>query len=88
MRRWAGLAVCTASVVVQAFLATAGAVEAPPLEAYGEMPRLEDAAISPDGKRTAAVIQDKGERRVLVLDETDKVLLNASAGTSKVRAIE
>jgi dipeptidyl aminopeptidase/acylaminoacyl peptidase len=60
----------------------------PPLEAYGELPRIEDAAISPDGFKTAAVVQSKGERRVVVVDEADKPLLNIAAGNSKVRAIE
>jgi pimeloyl-ACP methyl ester carboxylesterase len=72
---------------MQALLAPAWAAE-PPLDAYGELPRIEDGAISPDGLRTAAVVQVKGEHRVVVLDEADKALLNVSAGTSKVRAIE
>jgi dipeptidyl aminopeptidase/acylaminoacyl peptidase len=69
-------------------LATAGTVGAPPLDAYGELPRIEDAAISPNGTKTAAIVQAKGERRVVVVDDADKPLLNMAAGTSKVRAIE
>ncbi|WP_232494045.1 alpha/beta hydrolase family protein [Novosphingobium kaempferiae] len=66
----------------------AAAVEPPPLDAYGELPRVEDAAIAPDGGSIASVVQVKGDRRVLVIDKDDKLIFNASSGASKVRAIE
>jgi dipeptidyl aminopeptidase/acylaminoacyl peptidase len=59
----------------------------PPLDAYGDLPRVEDIAISPDGTSTANVLQTDGDRRVVVI-KAGKALLNASSGTSKVRGIE
>ncbi|WP_324696403.1 S9 family peptidase [Novosphingobium aerophilum] len=63
------------------------APEAPPLDAYGELPRIEDVAISPDGQAIATVAQDEGDRRVIVMKD-GKPLLNGSSGKTKVRAIE
>lgn len=60
----------------------------PPLDAYGDLPRIEDMAISPDGTSTASVVQNDGDRRVVVIKD-GKTLLNASSGAkSKVRGIE
>lgn len=59
----------------------------PPLDAYGDLPRIEDMAISPDGTSTATIMQNNGERRVVVIK--DKALLNAPTGSkNKVRGIE
>lgn len=88
MRHLVGLLGSAALFVIEAVVATAGAAQVAPLDAYGALPRVEDAAISPNGTQTAAVIQSKGERRVVVQDEAGKPLVNLSAGTSKVRAIE
>lgn len=60
----------------------------PPLDAYGELPRVEDAAISPDGRNIASLAQVDGDRRIAVIDESGKIVLNVSSGDAKVRAIE
>ncbi|QSR15839.1 S9 family peptidase [Novosphingobium sp. KA1] len=60
----------------------------PPLDAYGELPRIEDAALSPDGRNIASISRIDGQRRLLVVDETGKPLVNAATGDGKVRAIE
>ncbi|WP_395327297.1 S9 family peptidase [Novosphingobium sp. BL-8H] len=60
----------------------------PPLDAYGELPRVEDAAISPDGHNIASISRVDGDRRLVVIDEEGKFLRNASTGAGKVRAIE
>ncbi|MFC0686841.1 S9 family peptidase [Novosphingobium clariflavum] len=60
----------------------------PPLDAYGELPRVEDAALSPDGTNIASINQVDGQSRLLVVDEAGKLLVNASTGSGKVRAIE
>lgn len=88
MRRKMELAAFAAWIVVGSAFTGAAAAEAPPLEAYGELPHVEDAAISPDGVRTAAVVQSKGVRRVVVFDENEKPLLNLPFDSGKVRAIE
>lgn len=60
----------------------------PPLDAYGELPRIEDAAISPNGNLIASIVQlNEAGRRVVVLDQSNTVLVNASTGTTKVRSI-
>ena len=70
-------------------LAIAGAAHAapPPLDAYGDLPQIEDAAVSPDGRHLASIVQSKGERRILVLDPGGELLVAGNAGDSKVRAI-
>ncbi|WP_404480689.1 alpha/beta hydrolase family protein [Novosphingobium sp. BL-52-GroH] len=58
----------------------------PPLDAYGELPRIEDAAVSPDGHSIATIVQTGGERRVVVTKD-GKTILNAASGKNKVRGI-
>lgn len=60
----------------------------PPLDAYGELPKVEDAALSPDGHNIASISRVNGDRRVIVVDEAGEFLVNASTGAGKVRAIE
>lgn len=88
MRQQTGLVAFAAWIVVGSAFTAATAAEPPPLEAYGELPHVEDAAISPDGVQTAAVVQSKGVRRIVVFDEDEKPLLNLPFNAGKVRAIE
>ncbi|MFC0202876.1 alpha/beta hydrolase family protein [Novosphingobium soli] len=66
---------------------TAAHAAPPPLDAYGDLPSVEDVAISPDGTSTANVLQVGGQRRVVVIRD-DKVVFNVPAGSIKVRGIE
>ncbi len=59
-----------------------------PLEAYGDLPTVEDIAISPDGSKFAAIRSIKGEQRLIVISDEGKVLVNSSAGTTKVRGVD
>ncbi|MEE4453196.1 hypothetical protein [Novosphingobium resinovorum] len=77
----------TALFVLQA-LPAAAAVEPPPIEAYGELPRVEDAAISPNGDLIASVTRFGSERHVLVVDKDGNVRFNADTGEGKVRGID
>lgn len=61
---------------------------APSLDAYGDLPGVEDMAISPDGRTVATVLQVKGERRVAAIDDKNNVLLNFRTGANKVRGID
>lgn len=88
MRHQRGFAAFAAWIVTGIVHSVALAADAPPLEAYGELTHVEDAAISPDGLQTAAVVQAKGERRVVVFDDDNKTLLNSPFNAGKVRAIE
>ncbi|WP_313439198.1 S9 family peptidase [Novosphingobium sp.] len=62
-------------------------IQPPPLDAYGELPQMEDAALSPDGTSIASVVHTNGARRVVVL-KNGEVVLNGSSGDTKVRSIE
>jgi len=84
-----GRVALAALFVVTPIAAAGGAVpEPPPLDVYGELPRIEDVAISPDGTSTASVVHIKGERHILVLDKDEKPVMNVPSGAAKVRAIE
>jgi dipeptidyl aminopeptidase/acylaminoacyl peptidase len=79
MRRfWLGLA-CA--------LMAAPAVAAP-LEAYGKLPSIEAAAVSPNGSALGYITANGEDRTVAVQDlATGKVLMIATAGGQKVREI-
>lgn len=83
---WArSLAVLAFSAVVSAAAAAAGA----PLEAYGKLPFIEEAAISPDGTRLAYSLTDGEQRKVIIKDAATGALVGGlNAGTRKLRAIQ
>ena len=60
----------------------------PPLEAYGDLPAIESAEISPTGNHTAMVMTVGGERQVLVFDATGAPVRQFVIGDIKVRWIE
>jgi dipeptidyl aminopeptidase/acylaminoacyl peptidase len=60
---------------------------APPLSAYGELPGLERAAISPNGTRVA-IVATVNEVRSLLLVENGAVFRKISLGDIKLRDIE
>ncbi|MCT2400718.1 alpha/beta hydrolase family protein [Novosphingobium mangrovi (ex Huang et al. 2023)] len=82
--------VCSALALVVASLAVPSQAKTAtdiPLEAYGDLPTVEDIALSPDGTKRASIRNFKGTLRLIVMDDKDNVLANASAGTSKVRSV-
>ncbi len=53
----------------------------PPLNAYGKLPAIENAALSPDGKRIAMIMARKGERLIVDYEvATGKMAAAAIAG--------
>lgn len=68
--------------------AASGQAEPPPLDAYGELPEVEDIAIAPSGGSVAMVVQIKGQRRVAVVDDAGKVPFNLATGPSKIRGVQ
>lgn len=60
----------------------------PPLSAYGEMPGVERAALSPSGKRLVALVTIQGQRRIMMMDDAMNVLRVIGAGDVKVRDLE
>ncbi|SFG33666.1 Dipeptidyl aminopeptidase/acylaminoacyl peptidase [Novosphingobium sp. CF614] len=59
----------------------------PPLDAYGELPAVEDMAISPGGN-LATLAQIAGMRRVVALDAKNDLRINAPVGDAKVRSVD
>lgn len=77
----------TMAFALSLFLSSALKAEEVPLSAYGNLPQVEDVALSYTGKNVAYVVTDKGERKLLVVDANGNVLLSAAVGDSKFRGI-
>lgn len=58
----------------------------PPISAYGELPRIELSAISPDGRLIAMITYDN-QKRVLQLLGGGQILQNIPVGDAKIRNI-
>jgi dipeptidyl aminopeptidase/acylaminoacyl peptidase len=78
-RAWAGLAAA----------AFATGASAAPLAAYGELPTIEQIAISPDGK-LLAIDFVKGEQRSIVVQDlaAQKIVTGIRTGDTKVRGLQ
>ncbi len=61
---------------------------APPLEAYGELPAVEEMVLSPSGNRFAAVTTLEGKRIIAILSADMRLLKRLEIGDIKVRSIE
>ena len=68
-------------------LTPVAAAAAPPLETYGKLPGVSQAALSPSGRYYAVVGEVLGERRVVVAEVGGKPVLTAPVGDEKVRDI-
>ena len=75
-----------AALLVAIALPAAAQVAPPPLESYGELPSLEDMAISRGGKM-AMLTTSGGKRVLLVLDRDAKPVSAVEVGDIKVRDI-
>jgi len=77
-----------AAALVAALLLLPAWAAAAPLEVYGRLPSIEQAAISPDGAQVALVVTDGDKRSIAVLRLSDrKLVAGASVGETKVRDI-
>jgi len=76
------------AVAGAAFGQAAAAPPAPPLEAYGRLPWLEEMQISPDGKHLAFVRTD-GDERLLVIEDiaAHKLDTGVKLGKTKLRGL-
>jgi dipeptidyl aminopeptidase/acylaminoacyl peptidase len=71
-----------------ALLTLGCAAHAAPLEAYGKLPSIEQAVLSPSGAYVAYVVTDGEQRKVAVQSTADHKFLGvSSAGAEKVRDI-
>ncbi len=68
--------------------AAAQAVEPPPISAYGELPGIEDAALSPSGQRIAALLTVNGKRLLVAFDANNKPISTNNVDQMKVRNFE
>lgn len=59
----------------------------PPLEAYGDLPGVEDMAISPAGN-FATLANIGGVRRIVAVAPDGKIMISAPAGDAKVRGLD
>ena len=74
-----------------AALAAAAPAEAPPVEAFAQMPRFEDVSLSPSGQRFFSLYRDEGmdEYRFVVFDRSNGLdALYAAAQTDEFRIRE
>lgn len=62
--------------------------EVPPLEAYGELPSVEDAAISASGDRVAIVTTYDHQRLLLIVDSSMNLLRQIRVQDAKLRDLE
>ena len=61
----------------------------PPLEAYGALPRIADAEISPDGKRVATIANlEDGARMIVFTLSGDAAPKQVGIGKIKARSVE
>ncbi|WP_234030263.1 alpha/beta hydrolase family protein [Erythrobacter mangrovi] len=81
--RAAGMA---AAVALAAF--TQPLIATPPIEAYGELPVIEQMALSPQGGLFAAITTLNGQRVVAVFDTRLTLIKRVTIGDVKVRSVE
>lgn len=84
-------------VILTMFAFFLGAIPAPsfarnypslPLEAYGDLPAVEDMTLSPDGTLIAAATRVKGQRIVAVFDQEGKAKTSIPLKDVKLRRLE
>ncbi|MBX3479936.1 MAG: S9 family peptidase [Caulobacter sp.] len=76
-------------VLCAVFLLAAPAATAAPVQAYGRLPLIEEAKISPDGKIIAYVVTNNEDRLVLLKSVADGELVGTlKAGDQKVRDLQ
>lgn len=73
-------------LALSATLASGWAAFAAPLEAYGRLPSIEQAVLSPSGELIAFVVTDGQKRTIAIHTASDrKLVVQANAGAQKVR---
>ena len=75
------------AVLAAAACAQTAVAAPPPLEAYGRLPALADAALSPSGARFAVVLTDKDGAKIVVRQSDGTLLGGVGLGPTKIRDI-
>jgi len=83
--RFAAFVAAALMLMVAAGPAVAAPAGPPPLEAYGKLPGIDMAALSPSGRYYALVGDVGGDRRLVVIDAAGKPVMVAPVGDHKVR---
>ncbi|MBP7649334.1 MAG: S9 family peptidase, partial [Phenylobacterium sp.] len=79
MFRWLMVALCAAVFALPA-------AAAPPIEAYGRLPTLEQVLVSPDGTKLAYVRPEGESRKIVIQNLADgKILAGVGVGAEKLR---
>lgn len=86
MRRFSSHLLATAALLL-ASPTLAAPPTPPPLDAYGDLPAIEDAAISPNGGNVAIAGSFDGERKIVVTGPDGAVLAVAGLGAAKMRGV-
>lgn len=81
------LTACVAAILSVCCLQSR-AVAAPPLEAYGSLPEVEEMVLSPAGDRFAAVTTLRNDRVIIVFDSDLNLIKSLAVGDIKIRSIE
>jgi len=77
-----------ASAVILAMLTTPAEAAPPPLDAYGNLPEVEQMSLSQSGQMLAIVATTSGERKVIVTDAENRAKLVAKIGDAKFRGMD
>lgn len=75
------------SLAALVFMTMPAGAEPPALDVYGNLPGIEDMAISPSGKGLAVVARVEGARRLMIFGPGMKLQTTAPASDAKVRYI-
>ena len=62
--------------------------EPPPLSAYGELPGVEDVALSPSGRRIAMLATVKAVRLLIVMNDEQEIENSIKVGALKIRGFD
>lgn len=82
------LALASIGLVISPLSAQDTPVQMPPLSAYGELPDIEDAALSPSGARVAALLTIGENRMIAVIQNQTELVNRINVGDMKIRSFE
>lgn len=71
-------------ILVSPVAASAAPPEPPPLEAYGDLPAVEEFRLAPDGRGIATVSRINDQRQLIVVDTSGNIRVRAGVGDTKV----
>ena len=69
-------------------VSVAQAADPAPLAAYGALPNVEDAAISPSGDNIALLVTLDGQRVLLFINSEKRIYMRTSVGDAKIREFD